>query len=58
MHNEKYEVLYFNSFMEKKYEAWYKENMPLCLTRQFSIEINGNIVAMPTQGQSIYIRKK
>lgn len=31
MNNDSYKIIAFNTFLEKNYENWFKENMPLCL---------------------------
>lgn len=31
MHNQAYEIISFDSFLESLYPDWYRENMPLCL---------------------------
>lgn len=57
-YNDSFEILAFPSFMEKKHESWFKENMPLCLTKHEVIEVGGVTKLMDTTGQSIYLRRK
>ena len=34
MHNDQYKILFFNSYLEMTHEKWFRDNMPLCLTKQ------------------------
>lgn len=57
--NSDFEVLYFNSQMEKEKQDWFELNMPLCLEKHENwIDSNGKKIQLDNQGQSIYIRRK
>ncbi len=58
MYNPNFEILFYSSYLEKKYSEWYLENMPKCLIESYTINIDGNDIPVGTQGQSIYIVKK
>lgn len=57
MFNNSFEIIYFNSFLEKQYKDWFQENMPLCLVSNKKIIIDGIESIIKTTGQSIYLRK-
>jgi len=43
MYNPDFEIIMFNTFLEEHHEAWFRNNMPLCLENK---------------GGSIWLRKK
>jgi predicted O-methyltransferase YrrM len=56
--NTDFQIELFTSFLEKKYTEWFKDHMPLCLTKHEKWpNPDGSFYYLETGGQSLYLRK-
>lgn len=56
--NSAFEILIFSSYLEGKYNEWFRQNMPMCLKNHEIITVDSISRMMNTTGQSIYILKR